>query len=178
MTEEMAVVYRKGFSDGRASVLGTTSPHFFEAVVPGAPVPKGRPRVVIGKHGAHTYTPERTRSWESRATAFFLKAGANRLDRSLVVDKPLLLMVEMAGRVSEDGAVRYDRGRPDLDNVVKIVGDALAPSRTQKKAWTRVLPDDAGICGLVAFKRTLGPDEEPFVRVRLLSLPDVCVAGL
>jgi Holliday junction resolvase RusA-like endonuclease len=140
----------------------------FDITIPGPPVPKGRPRTVVNaKSGVHTFTPDRTREWESKATAHLLRARVPKVKPGI----PLWLHVEFAGRWAkgEAGPI-FDVSRPDVDNVVKIAMDALAPSAKNKTAWTRILGDDAQICALSAMKRTLGDDEDPFVRLVLFEL--------
>lgn len=92
-------------------------------VVPGKPVPKGRPRVNL-KTGA-VYTPKETRDYERRVAAAFLSAGAGKpqwpgrvgLSVKVYPDK-LDVTVQLL-----DGNAPKRRG--DLDNICKAVADAL-----------------------------------------------------
>jgi Holliday junction resolvase RusA-like endonuclease len=75
--------------------------------VDGNPIPKARPRVTRG----HTYTPQRTKTWEAAVGWAYLNSGAN-------------------GDFDGDVAVRMrfyrqTRHRVDLDNLVKAVLDGL-----------------------------------------------------
>lgn len=77
-------------------------------IIPGDPVPKGRPRVYHG----HGVTPERTRIAESRIRADWhtKHPDAQPLNCPVRVDLEFW---------------KSKRGRPDLDNLVKLVTDAL-----------------------------------------------------
>jgi crossover junction endodeoxyribonuclease RusA len=75
-------------------------------VVPGQPQPKQRPRVVKG----HTDTPVETLTAEAKVKACARKAAV----------KPLLGPVHLTVR-----AYRSDARRVDLDNLAKLVQDAL-----------------------------------------------------
>ena len=74
-------------------------------VVPGRPRAKARPRVT----GRGTYTPAITRDAQTRVAAFALAAGARP------VTTPVGMMVEFL----------TDRRKVDLDNLGKLVMDAL-----------------------------------------------------
>jgi Holliday junction resolvase RusA-like endonuclease len=147
---------------------GAVITFLFDITIPGPPVPKGRPRTVTNaKSGTHTFTPDLTRAWESKATACLLKARVPKIKPGI----PIWLHVEIAGRWAKgEAGTIFDVSRPDIDNVVKTVMDALAPSAKNKTAWTRILGDDAQICALSAMKRTLGEDEEPFVRLIVFEM--------
>ena len=76
-------------------------------VVPGRPVPKGRPRVVRG----HTYTPAATVAAERTIAFLARKAGAKPVKGPVAV---------RMGFFFQDG-----RARRDIDNLTKLVLDAL-----------------------------------------------------
>ena len=80
----------------------------FTLLVPGDPVPKGRPRVYRG----HGVTPSRTRIAESRVRADFMAKYPDRV----TLTGPVEVYAEFW---------KAKRGRPDLDNLVKLVTDAL-----------------------------------------------------
>lgn len=84
--------------------------------VPGKVVPKARPRVTrVG----HTYTPQRTRDYEDHIVGCYLEKypGGETMPGRLT-----LMLTHQAGK-NKDGSIPK---RPtDLDNVVKIVMDAL-----------------------------------------------------
>lgn len=77
-------------------------------VIPGNPVPKGRPRFGNG----HVYTPQRTRDHETLIRQYALVA---RL-------KPISGPVRLTARFYTDKAL-------DGDNALKLLADALQPPR-------------------------------------------------
>ncbi|KFF31671.1 RusA family crossover junction endodeoxyribonuclease [Bifidobacterium bombi] len=80
----------------------------YRLLVPGEPVAKGRPQVYKG----HGVTPARTRTAERRVADEFKKAypDATPLDGPVCVDAEFWMS---------------HQGRPDLDNLYKLVTDAL-----------------------------------------------------
>jgi Holliday junction resolvase RusA-like endonuclease len=98
--------------------------------IPGEPIPKARPRVYQG----HGITPKRTLDAEKRVRAAF----QTRYPDSTPNDGPV-----------EISAVFYmsKRGRPDLDNLLKLVMDALNGLAYQDDAQvirfhaTKIMPD-------------------------------------
>lgn len=98
--------------------------------VPGRPVPKERPRMT---KAGHTYTPRKTREYESRVAEKYRIAAA--LAGATITDKPIVLVMNAVFRIP--GSARRktkpdkikDREpyvyRPDLDNLDKCVRDAL-----------------------------------------------------
>jgi Holliday junction resolvase RusA-like endonuclease len=140
-----------------------------DVTVPGLPIPKARARVVRDEatEKVRSFTPKKSKDWENRITGYLLAAGAPKM---LPVDMPVLLELEVGRRASSSGVPGWDVDRPDIDNIMKSVMDALAPSSKNKGAWVRVLQDDAQICATLAYKRTLSKDETPFVRFRLFQL--------
>ena len=78
-------------------------------VVPGQPVPKGRPR--LAPRG-HTYTPPRTAEAETRVIGYLKKTYPHL--RPLSVDCALEIDCYIKGK-----------GRGDWDNFGKLVSDAL-----------------------------------------------------
>jgi len=113
--------------------------------VPGKPVGKGRPRFAHGR----TYTPRETTLAENAIRIAWEEAGALRLP-----DGPVLLRVVIAverpqshfrrdGSLSAEGLRNPEphRRKPDLDNAVKLVMDAL-----NGRAWR----DDVQVIGVEA----------------------------
>lgn len=94
-------------------------------VVEGDPLPKERPRVVNG----HTYTPDRTRTAETKI------AAVAKMHHVRPTVAPVRLIVAF---------YRASKRRCDLDNLVKLVQDAL-----NGIAWV----DDEQIVDLAASKR-------------------------
>lgn len=131
--------------------------------------PRGKQRARSGSAGFF-YTPEETRAWEEAATAFFRAAG---FARCAPLEEPVLLEVEarFGKPVSPDSGPRTPNpSKPDLDNIEKIVMDALAPSRSlAKRAWTSVLKDDRFVCAVRSEKVHPRPGEPVGVQVRVFT---------
>lgn len=101
--------------------------------VPGEPIGKARPRVVDG----HAYTPSRTKDYEEAVRLAYKQAVKDRPELERRWDKDAQLSLQIAAfyqlpkRVSRQmrGAMLMGKERPkkkpDLDNVLKIVADAL-----------------------------------------------------
>lgn len=78
-------------------------------IVPGKPVPKGRPRVT--KRG-HAYTPKRTKDYEAHVKQHALMARASARQRKAV------------GQCAVTIEVRKAHHAADLDNIGKAILDA------------------------------------------------------
>lgn len=97
----------------------------------------------------HTYTPKRTRNAEAFVKLMAVQAMAGRLP----IEEPVALMVHLTvaipaswskrRRQAAAGGEAFPAGKPDLDNLVKLVSDALN---------SVVVRDDAQIVRLVAEK--------------------------
>ncbi|MDY4677609.1 MAG: RusA family crossover junction endodeoxyribonuclease [Bifidobacterium tsurumiense] len=98
----------------------------FELTIMGEPVPKGRPRVFKG----HGVTPQRTRDAEKRIRQAFQAKYPNAT--------PFNGQVSVTARF-----MLSHQGKPDLDNLFKLVTDAL-----NGLAYA----DDSQIIHTVAFK--------------------------
>jgi Holliday junction resolvase RusA-like endonuclease len=111
--------------------------------IPGAPVGKGRPRFARRGKFAATYTPEATEAWEDKAIAMIRQKY-----HGPILAEPLKLYVEALGprpksllpksehnpggysakRLAADPSIEGEMWRttkPDFDNVLKCVADAL-----------------------------------------------------
>lgn len=107
-------------------------------VVPGEPVPKGRPR--FGK--GHAYTDPKTKAAEERIRALTRQAGIRKPTK-----KPVCLTI---------GFWRASKRRADIDNLAKLVLDAL-----NGIVWE----DDNQIEELLLFKTTSTcPNTEIIIR--------------
>jgi Holliday junction resolvase RusA-like endonuclease len=92
-------------------------------VVYGTPVPKARARTVRMKNGRHvTFTPDKSAAWENKIQAAALESRPKEL-----LDGPLVLEVTfyLQRPKSKPKRVRFPDTKPDLDNLVKSVKDAL-----------------------------------------------------
>ena len=97
-------------------------------VIPGKPRGKARPRFYAG----HTYTPQDTREYERLAAFLYKKAaGGVFFDRSERVSVRVTAVYAIPKSASKkartamlDGSI-VPTAKPDIDNVLKIVLDAL-----------------------------------------------------
>lgn len=137
-----------------------------DVTIPIAPVPKGRPRVT--RHGTHT--PSKTRHFE-RSAAFYLRAAMGRAGLARV-DRPRLLQLEAVfilarpQRLPKNGHRRLHGVRPDLDNLLKSLKDAMDGV---------VMENDAQIVSLTAEKWYAASDEDPSIIVRLSECSPVSI---
>jgi Holliday junction resolvase RusA-like endonuclease len=124
-------------------------------IIPGAPTGKGRPRFV--RSTGHAHTPTATRTAEARVANAWENAGAIRLP-----DGPLSCRIEAVvarpgshwrvnGTLSAAGQRSlWPTKKPDLDNIIKLVGDSL-----NNLAYR----DDADIVQVCAVRRWCNPGE-------------------
>lgn len=137
-------------------------------IIPGAPVGKGRPRVALRGGHPHAYTPQPTAAWEAKAVWL----ARNQWGRQPPAEVPVFLDVvavcarpqRLLRRRDPDGRI-WRTSKPDGDNVLKIVADALVAAG--------VLRDDVFVvdwhCRCVYAAR----DEGPSVEVRVTLAPPV-----
>lgn len=96
-------------------------------VVPGKPVPKGRPRFGRGR----TFTPKTTRDYESRiaeaAAAAMAAAGVQRVAGrvSVIVDASVAIPSSYRGRKRSDAILGYSFPSGDVDNFAKAALDGM-----------------------------------------------------
>jgi Holliday junction resolvase RusA-like endonuclease len=133
--------------------------------VPGLPVPKGRARVT---RQGFAYTPAKTRSYEAAVRAYYCQAcpgvppipAGVPISLTVAARFPLPASAPKRQRyhLTMGGCVRMAT-RPDLDNIVKAVLDAL-----NGVAWA----DDGQVCRLTAGKTRTA--EVPQVEVSFMAL--------
>lgn len=93
-------------------------------VVPGKPVPMGRPRVSFGGGAPRARTPERTRAWVSRIHGFAMAAASSCGWRPRG-DDWLAIEIEVSPQRNASGSDPAPGARGDLDNHVKSALDGL-----------------------------------------------------
>ncbi len=138
-------------------------------LLPGPPVPKGRHRSYYDDKVkfVRNYTPEKTVKYENR-----VKAKARRVMRGLpIMTGPVTCRLKFsmpipkswARRKRSDAALGLIRpaSRPDLDNLLKAILDALN---------LIVFVDDSQITDLIVTKRYA---EEPGVEVTVAEIADI-----
>lgn len=131
----------------------------------GEPIGKGRPRVTArGGKFAHAYTPKRTKDFED---AIRFEFNASNCEKMPVYDKDIPLQAEMTfafgvpksypkkkREACLNGSVMHTK-KPDTDNVVKSVLDALTDA---------AFVDDSQIVKVTAEKIYA---KEPYVEVAI-----------
>jgi Holliday junction resolvase RusA-like endonuclease len=133
-----------------------------DATVPGEPVGKGRPRVVNAGGFARAYTPKKTLDWENLAAWYFQAQwkgkppheGPVELHLHAVKSRPKRLL-----RKKDPDGLIVRAAKPDLDNVVKIAGDALERAG--------ILKNDIQICVIHAYSWYAERDGAARVTVKL-----------
>jgi Holliday junction resolvase RusA-like endonuclease len=150
----------------------------FRCTINQAPLGKGRPRATVRNGRARVYTPAASADWEhyaalelgSRYRAAYpvepanFMPGALGLELVAVFARTKALATMNTKGIYKHGPVRFPHAqKPDLDNVLKAVCDAL------EKAG--VLEDDKQIAVHHASKVWAAAGEAPAVHVRLWVLP-------
>jgi Holliday junction resolvase RusA-like endonuclease len=126
--------------------------------VPGQPEGKGRPRATtIGGH-ARMYTPAKTQSYERRIWGAYREAGGGMLEGSLqmriVAVRKIPDSMSKIKRAQCKG--QFCETKPDLDNVLKVLCDALNGVAYK---------DDSQVVAITAEKRW-GDDPHLWVEIR------------
>lgn len=99
----------------------------YTITIPGEPVSKGRPRMT--KHG-HTYTPKKTVDYERMVqTLFQAEHGSPMLEGAIMIRLDLYFGIpksrSKAARERMQQGLERPCKRPDIDNCMKAVCDAL-----------------------------------------------------
>ena len=95
----------------------------------GNPVAKARARTVRSKYGkVHTYTPAKTANWEAVIRADAIQALSKQGGKMLkgALDLTAVFYLQMPKSISKRMiGIALPTKRPDLDNLLKAVKDAL-----------------------------------------------------
>lgn len=126
--------------------------------VPIAPVPKGRPRFRAFEGKVHTFTPSKTAAYEKKIADYYKQSSKNfkfEKDQAVFVNIVFGMPIpKSAPKVKQvnmcKGNIKHTK-KPDVDNLVKAVLDAL-----NGVAWE----DDSQIVRLSASKEY---SAEPYV---------------
>lgn len=102
-----------------------------EFTIPGAPVAKGRPR--FARRGAFvtTYSPDKTVSYENLVKVMASQAMAGRSPLRGAVSAVIILSILPPASWSQKkknqalGCLIYPTSKPDVDNVIKGIFDAM-----------------------------------------------------
>jgi Holliday junction resolvase RusA-like endonuclease len=145
----------------------------FEFVVAGPPAGKGRPRFV--RATGRTFTPSRTERAEANVRLAWIEAGKPRLDDGAIDLRVEAVLERPQAHYRVDGTLgaRGERSpwpvrKPDLDNVVKLVCDALNGAAYR---------DDAQIVAVRAVRRWANAGEAAHLRVRVEQVEGLALAA-
>ena len=111
------------------SYTGRTVAKILTFVVPGAPVPKGRPRMT---RKGRVFTPAKTRTYE-RTIALSAQAAKSKLAGGQLFDGPVMVTIHCHFGMPKSWSRKRKEAMlyephiqlPDLDNLVKSVLDGL-----------------------------------------------------
>lgn len=130
-----------------------------KVTVPGQPVPKARPR--FSSKSGTAYTPKRTKDYEAHLKKYIkplvkeLLLGPVHVHLNVVFKRPMY----MSKSIYSEGLILHTK-RPDLDNVIKAVLDAL----------NSVLNDDSQVCKISATKYYAEKHREPRTEIEISKL--------
>lgn len=130
--------------------------------VPGRPIGKARPRVV----GGHAYTPVKTTIYERQVALYAKKAMVEQGFKRLEEKECCLLEINAYYAMPETWSKKkkaaslygYKPTKPDLDNIIKIVSDALNAV---------AFHDDNAVVQIIATKNYA---EKDYLHVRVIRL--------
>jgi Holliday junction resolvase RusA-like endonuclease len=93
-------------------------------IVPGKPTPKARARTT---RQGHTYTPKQTQLAEGKVLECYLAEYRHLppFDGPVILDVEANFEVPASWSKARKAAATWHTSRPDLDNIVKLVTDAL-----------------------------------------------------
>lgn len=132
--------------------------------IPGAPVGKGRPRVAVQGGHAHAYTPQRTKDYEWLVQQCFAAQKCCVMPRGAALSVTVEAVCPVPESATKKQRAEMLAGRtmptkkPDADNVLKIILDALNGVAYE---------DDRQIVAL-AIRKAYG--EKPGVRVKIRTI--------
>lgn len=139
--------------------MGAKNMDVIQCTVPGQPVPKARPR--FSSKSGTAYTPKRTKNFETLIKKHIkplvkdIFLGPVHVHINVVFKRPKY----MQKNIYNEGLILHTK-RPDLDNVVKAVLDAL----------NSVLKDDSQVCKLSATKYYAEKHCEPRTDITISKL--------
>lgn len=126
--------------------------------IPMEPTPKGRPKFT---RMGHAYTPEKTRSAEAEMRWHIEKhvKALTGTNSGVLIDGPCMVFLEF--KCTRPASVRrqYPTTKPDLDNLIKGVFDAMNK---------RVFRDDSQVVDLRATKQYVS--ERPSISVTVIEV--------
>ena len=137
----------------------------FTCIIPGQPVPMGRPRITTRGGFARAYLPKATRTWLDMASTIIRANhraepfdGAVGVRACFVHKRPKRLL-----RKKDPDTRMFRPHRADIDNLCKCLLDGLQGS---------VLHDDGQVVFLEAHDLYCARDESPHVEVEVFTLTE------
>ena len=131
--------------------------------VPGNPVAKGRPRVVRVGGFTRTHTPQPTIDFENRVRICAHQAGVRPVDGPVRLAVFAYFALPKSRHLKREPRTQeWKTTKPDLDNVVKAVKDAL-----NSVAYA----DDSQVVRLIAEKYTAAQGEPARTIVEVGEMP-------
>jgi Holliday junction resolvase RusA-like endonuclease len=133
----------------------------FICKIPGQPVPRGRPRMVLINGRPRAYTPKPSAVWEAIASTLMrsLYRGAPITDPVSVTITSVYKRPKRLMRKSDPDTRLWKPTRGDVDNECKAALDALVKAG--------ILKDDALVVVLTGYSMYTGKTEEAHVRVEV-----------
>ena len=93
--------------------------------IPGTPVPKGRARGVMTKHGPVFYTPAKTRSWERMAAQVAKIAMRGQKPLTGPLEASIEAIFPYPATWGKNKRLLSYPSKIDLDNIFKAASDAM-----------------------------------------------------
>ena len=94
-----------------------------QIIIPGEPMGKERPRTFMQHGMVLTYTPDKTRNYETLTRMIFKKKYGKELFPSR--EKPISVKITAIFQLPKKSKYEFPVKKPDADNIAKIVCDAL-----------------------------------------------------
>lgn len=125
-------------------------------IVPGKVEGKGRPRATTVNGYTRLYTPGKTHAYEKRIALAYQKAGGRLLDGELAIT--VRTYRKMPKAVPKRITEQPDIFKPDADNVLKVVLDALNGVAYE---------DDKAVTSMAIIKMPRTRIEEEFLEIEI-----------
>ena len=95
--------------------------------VPGDPVGKARPRATSAGPYVRMYTPKKTMDYENLVRRCFTESGGKMISGPVCLEAKLYFQMPKSFSQKKQRELAYSNceKKPDIDNVIKIIGDAL-----------------------------------------------------
>lgn len=100
-------------------------------IIPGVPVGKGRPKFSTFNGHAVAYTPEKTVNYENLVKLSFQQTGETSFDKDAMLRANIVAYFPIPKSTSKKKRELIELGliqptkKPDLDNIAKVILDAL-----------------------------------------------------